>query len=418
MVHSPDSAGVLPVRMFHHWSARRGPGLQPSMTQAKLWAFVGVMVCQFALFEAGLRLKGGSEAAPAFQRLFMTDSRMGYRLKPRARTHFKTASFETDIAINSSGTRDEEIGPKGPDERRIVVLGDSLVLSVQVALEQTFCKRLEAGLNQDPALGPWRYRVINAGVQGYGPVEDWLFYEHVASVFDADVVLVALFVGNDAVEAADQSWRLQSAPAGRPSGRSAALAVRLRQLPTVAAAWLRRTVRRSMVLQIARLRVRSVTDRFLSGDPGIDRPLTAYLPGMSPDIAHGLAVTRDCVSRIAALAETRRAKTAVVLLPARFQVNDADFANLQSDVARRGETLVRDGATDRFKAALAGLPLPVMDALPPLFGAPGRSQTFFEDTVHLTPRGHQVVADALEQFLRQAQLVPSPRSSSVVNTGR
>ena len=388
------------------------------MTQAKLWAFVGVMVCQFVLFEAALRLKGGSEAAPAFQRLFMTDSRIGYRLKPGARTRFKTSSFETDIVINSSGTRDAEIGPKAPNEWRIVVLGDSLVLSVQVALEQTFCKRLEAALNRDPALGPWRYRVINAGVQGYGPVEDALFYEHVAVAFDADVVLVALFVGNDAVEAADQSWRLETAAAGGPSDRGAVWATPIRRLPTVAAAWVRRTVRRSMVLQIVRLRARSVTDRFLSGDPGIDRPLTAYLPTLPPDVARGLAVTRECVERIAALAGSHGAKTGVVLLPARFQVNDADFANLQRDVAQHGETLVRNGATERFKAALADLQIPVMDALPPLLGAPRPSQTFFEDTVHLTPRGHQIVADALGQFLRQSHLVPTPRSGAVVDAGR
>jgi hypothetical protein len=401
-------------------SARAGPGreLQASMTQAKLWAFVGVMVCQFAVFEAALRLKGGSEAAPSFQRLFMTDSRMGYRLKPGVRTRYKTASFETDITINSSGTRDDELGPKAANERRIVVLGDSLVLSVQVPLEQTFCKRLETRLNQDAAFAPYHYRVVNAGVQGYGPVEDWLFYKYVASRFDADVVLVALFVGNDAVEAADQSWRLQSAGAGGPPDSNGKRAMSLGEMRTVAGAWVRRTVRRSMVLQIARLRVRAVTDRFLSGDPGIARPLTTYVPAAPPDILRGLAVTRECVARIAALAGVGGAKTGVVLLPARFQVNDVDFSNLQRDAGQHGETLVRDGATHRFKSALADLRIPVFDALPPLFGVPARSQTFFEDTVHLTPRGHQVVAEALAQFLEQSQLVPTHRSSPVVTTGR
>jgi phospholipase/lecithinase/hemolysin len=43
---------------------------------------------------------------------------------------------------------------------------------------------------------------------------------------------------------------------------------------------------------------------------------------------------------------------------------------------------------------------------------------FFEDTVHLTPRGHQILADALAQFLRDSHLVSTPRSSPVVNTGR
>ncbi len=379
-------------------------------------AFVAVMVCQFGLFEGALRLKGGSEAAPAFQRLFMTDARIGYRLKPGARTRFKTASFETDIAINSSGTRDDEIGPKTPGERRIVVLGDSLVLSVQVPLEQVFTKRLEEALNRDPAFAPYHYRVINAGVQGYGPVEDWLFYDHVASAFDADLVLVALFVGNDAIEAADSAPRL-----GAEFAVPAAQVARPRAAPrqTGAGLWMRRIVRRSMVLQILRLRLMPILDRIRTPDTtGIERPLTVYLDKPTPEVTHGLQVTRECVRRIADLAATRNAKAAVVLLPARLQVNDADFAVLQGAVAPYGHTLVRNIATDRFKTALGDLGVPVMDALPPLFDVPRRSEMFFEDTMHLTPRGHQVLADGIERFLRGSHLLSAPRSSPVVNAGR
>lgn len=381
------------------------------LTHARLWAFVGIMACQFVLFEVALRIEGGSEAAPAFQRLFVQDGRMGYRLKPGAQTRFKTASFETDLAINSSGVRDDEIGPKRPDERRIVVLGDSLVLSVQVPLEQTFCKRLEDRLNHDPAFAGYHYRVIDAGVQGYGPVEEWLFYEHIASRLEPDLVLVGLFVGNDAIEAADQAWRLDADD--RPGAQAKASA------RAAALAWGQRTVRRSMVLQMLRVRLLLLTERLgLSGNRGLERPLTSYLPRPPQDVQRGLAVTRDCVTRIAALASARNARTAIVLLPARLQVNDTDFANLQEIVAQHGETLARNGATDRFKAALAGLPIPVMDALPPLFEAPRRRETFFEDTVHLTPRGHQIVADALARFLLESHLLPTPPCAPVVSMER
>ena len=38
----------------------------------------------FFVFEAGLRMYGGSEAAPAFQQLFMPDPATGHRLRPGA----------------------------------------------------------------------------------------------------------------------------------------------------------------------------------------------------------------------------------------------------------------------------------------------------------------------------------------------
>src|SRR6476620_7738036 len=118
-----------------------------------------IFAAQFALFEAGLRTWGSSEAAPAFQGLFVEDASTGYRLKPRARVRFTTAEFDTEIATNSLGLRDdEEIGPKGPNERRILLRGDSLVLSVQVPFKETFGELLERRLNATHS--PYTYRVI------------------------------------------------------------------------------------------------------------------------------------------------------------------------------------------------------------------------------------------------------------------
>src|SRR5213076_717740 len=133
------------------------------------------------------RAWGHSEAAPAFQALFMPDPVIGYRLRPTSRTRYATAEFDTEIAINAQGVRDEnDIGPKPANERRIVVLGDSLVLSVQVDRRKTFCQLLEDRLNKDG--GGIHYRVINAGVQGYGPVEERLFFREIARGFQPDLV--------------------------------------------------------------------------------------------------------------------------------------------------------------------------------------------------------------------------------------
>ena len=103
----------------------------------------------------------------------MQDDVIGYRLAPNQSVVYTTREFTTAIATNAQGVRDDAIGPKVPGERRVVVLGDSLVLAVQVPHEATFCARLEARLNRGAPAGV-RYRVINAGVQGYGPVEELL----------------------------------------------------------------------------------------------------------------------------------------------------------------------------------------------------------------------------------------------------
>ena len=359
-------------------------------------AFAIIMAIQFGVFEAAMRTWGSSEAAPGFQSLFTNDPVIGYRLKPGTRARFTTVEFDTEIAINGAGVRDDdEIGPKAPDERRILILGDSLVLSVQVPFRQTFGELLEQRLNAKPS--PYRYRVINGGVQGYGPVQELLFFRAIAPAVQPDLVIETIFVGNDAEEAVAFEYRLDEQP--RPS---------FDVLREGALTRLRRLVRRSMVLQVLRLRVMAATERFRGTLAPPEPPIQSYAANPAPRIAKGLAITRRVVDEIARDAEARGARTAVMLMPARFQVDDGDFGRLRDAVAQAGGELVRDAATRRFDEALASGPAPRFDALPALRSALPGPDVFFQRTVHLTPRGHEVVAGALEQFLRDSGLLTPP----------
>lgn len=361
--------------------------------------FALIVAIQFGLFEGGLRRWGSSEAAPAFQGLFANDPVIGYRLKPGARVRFSTAEFDTDIAINATGIRDdEEVGPKPANERRILILGDSLVLSVQVPFRQTFGELLEQRLNASSA--SIRYRVINGGVQGYGPVQELLFFRSILPAVRPDVVVAVLFVGNDAEDAVTSEALLDGAERPAPEVLREAAAVRLR-----------RFVRRSMVLQVLRLRAVAATARFTRAVGPPEPPLQSYAASPASRIARGLAITRRTVEEMEAAATAAGARTAVVLMPARFQVDDADYGRLREAVAQSGGELLRDGATARFASALESVPVPRFDALPSLRRALPGPDLFFQQTVHLTPRGHEVVAEALARFLRDSGLLgdqPAP----------
>ncbi|MEO6214027.1 MAG: hypothetical protein ABIP65_10405 [Vicinamibacterales bacterium] len=353
--------------------------------------FVAIVVLQFVVLEAGLRTWGSSEAAPSFQGLFTGDPLIGYRLQPGARIRFATSEFDTQIAVNNAGVRDnEEVGPKPPGEKRIVILGDSLVLSVQVPFEQTFGELLEQRLNASPrphAAGhAVQYRVINAGVQGYGPVEELLFFRRVVKPLEPDLVLTTVFVGNDAEEAVTSAPKL--------SERTAMTVLRESGITR-----LRRAVRRSMVLQVLRLRLVSATERLRDFKGPPEPQLQSYAASPVARIAEGLDIARSCIARIAAEAAADGARSGIVLMPARFQVDTPDYGRLREAVAQSGGELLRDAATDRFKAALSTLSLPMTDLLVPLRKAPSSPDLFFQKNVHLTPRGHVVVADHLALFV-------------------
>lgn len=356
-------------------------------------AFFLILAAQFALFEGGLRLFGGSEASTAFQDLFMQDPRTGYRPRPGAQTHYRTVEFATDLAINQQGVRDDDdIGPKAPNERRVVVLGDSLVFSVQVPFAVTFQEQLEVRLNQADPAHTWR--VINGGVQGYGPAQEWFLFDHVLAALEPDVVLISVFVGNDAIEAYDTAAWLE---AGRPATAADEQALNIA----------RRIVRSSMVLQLVRLRYDLLRSRLRSPAPA--RALLSYLESPPADVTEGLAIARDAFGRIAERARGIGARTALVLMPARFQTDDEDYGYLAEIVRQAGGTLVRQAATERFEAALEPMGLPILDLLPVLSRQPDRDGLFFRRNIHLTPRGHQVVGEALFDFFQTSGLAAAAR---------
>jgi lysophospholipase L1-like esterase len=357
----------------------------------RLALVAAIFAVQFAVFEAALRTWGSSEAAPAFQGLFEGDPVLGYRLKPGARVRFATDEFDTEIRVNSAGVRDDdEIGEKPLNEQRILILGDSLVLSVQVPFGQTFGELLERRLNSRGS--PLRFRVINGGVQGYGPVQELLLLRSLLPVVKPDLIIETLFVGNDIEDA------FSAAPLLEPRQRAIAEAARAAVITR-----LRRLVRSSMVLQVLRLRVLAATQRFTRTAGPPEAPLQSYAAHPAPRIAHGLAVIHRVVQQMQQQGGAAGARTAVMLMPARFQVNDEDYGHLRDAVTQSGGTLVRDAAGERIDQALRDIPVPRFDALPALRAA--GADAFFLRTVHLTPRGHEIVAEALDRFLRESRLV-------------
>jgi lysophospholipase L1-like esterase len=355
----------------------------------RILIFLAIFVAEFAILEAGFRLHQGWEAAPSFRSVFMDDPRIGVRPRPGARVTYTTTEFSTDLAINAQGVRDDEdIGPKAPDERRVLVLGDSYVFAIQVPLAETFCERLERRLNSaDPG---HRWRVINGGVQGYGSVDEALFYRFVGASLAPDVVLIHTFVGN--VGAADRGDWLES---GRPQTSSVEAGVTR----------LRRLQRESAVLQVARVRWDQLKSRLTT--PTTERPLMPFLADPPPSILEGLQISRRAFGSIASEASERGARTAVVLMPGRFQLIERDFRYMAETVSALGGRLERDAAARRAREALAPLGLPTLDLMPVLEAQPSPDTLFFKNNVHLTTRGHEVVADALFEFMEHAGLMAS-----------
>lgn len=98
----------------------------------------------------------------------------------------------TWVDTNSLGLRDAEIpAQKQPGELRILALGDSWTLGVEMRPEQTWVKRLEQRL-QEHHDGP--VTVINGGQNGFSYLQGYHLMRHLVPLYRPDLVLVGGYV--------------------------------------------------------------------------------------------------------------------------------------------------------------------------------------------------------------------------------
>jgi hypothetical protein len=150
------------------------------------------LIVALALAEVGLRIGGISY--PVFDAY---DHDRAIALKP-GKEGWYYGEGRAYLKINSLGYRDvEHTKQKPPGVFRIAVLGDSFTEARQVDIGATFWKRLEAHLQGRPEFSHHRIEVLNFGIGGYGPTQEFLTLKKHVLDFSPDLVILAFCPGND-----------------------------------------------------------------------------------------------------------------------------------------------------------------------------------------------------------------------------
>jgi lysophospholipase L1-like esterase len=123
--------------------------------------------------------------------LFVLDDELTYAMRPNFERVQETDEFSERVTTNRHGLRDDEIAPRGGFERRILVLGDSMVFGHGVGNRESFPNQLEAIFAESGR----RIDVINAGVKGYGTDNAHRFYTHRLEPLDLgiDLLIFAIY---------------------------------------------------------------------------------------------------------------------------------------------------------------------------------------------------------------------------------
>ena len=333
----------------------------------------------------------------------------------------RNPEFVARMKTNSLGLRDDEVVlPKPPGTFRILVVGDSFVQASQVSVGQPFTEVLERSLNASPPRPgrPERYDVVNAGVGGWGPAEEYLWLKNEGLRLQPDLVILQLYLGNDVSDSGckilgqdeykhkvcfyfDRDGRLyQDELRPRPAQPGDAVRTTLRNhtmlfnaLETGVFEKLEEGTRDSG----AASNWKSNMGVYAKSPPRREREEWDE----AWDVAGAL------VGEIKRESEAAGARFVLTAVPSVYQVYRDEWDQAVAANRLRPEQWDLERPNQRLGETASRLGASYLD-LGPAFRdeAPTAPRLFYHLDRHFTPAGHEVVARHVEAFLRGSGLVP------------
>jgi lysophospholipase L1-like esterase len=332
--------------------------------------------------EAAVRLVRPQAVMTVSRGLYAPDPPRRYRLQPGFRgTVSNRVEFDTRVSINREGLRGAEVGPKTPGVLRVLALGDSFTFGVGAREKDTFPVRLQEILRSRGV----RAEVLNAGAPGYGVPDEVAWFERWGRPLAPDVILVAVFVGNDLQDAA---------PGPKPAAVDGALV-----MPGETAGSLSRWLYyHSQLFVLLKNSSLGASLRRLLGRP---EPLETRQQREEFDlyakdnpaetVRQGAAATERAVAELAANAG--KSRVLAVIIPSLIQVDphrwQANLQRFELDPSRYD----RDRPNQIFQGIFARHGIPVLDLTTPFTGAIAQGgKIYYALDQHLTPVGYDLTA--------------------------
>jgi peptidoglycan/LPS O-acetylase OafA/YrhL len=353
--------------------------------RSRAWAasaLLGLML--FGSVELALRRYSPLETAvwgelPALE----THPTRVYGLRPNRVTHLRYNNYDYVVRTNSLGLPGPEVPIERPaaDTLRVLVIGDAFTMPEGVKSEDAYPALLEKSLAEKYA--PGRVEVINAGVTGYGPVEELAQLRELVPLLKPDLILYEFFINEFEEISLSPEDRLDGIGLGarRPSFIERA------QLPHHATA------------------LRWRLSEWATGRPASYRYAKALLafyeketsPHYSPET---LSLLESHLGQMKSIADQNRSRFVVCFVPGAVAVSKpSDIHYFPWDVELSDEhKFDMEKPLKNLKKVAGGLAIPVLDLTPRLKSHPIQP-VYFPGSWHWNPEGHRAVAASIASFL-------------------
>ena len=338
------------------------------------------LIVTLGMAEVAIRMVSPQQLVMIRPDLWMPVDTLGWQRRPNVDTEVNTGEGTVRVITDAEGFRVGSAGRKMANDS-ILLIGDSFMEALQVEYEESL-----AGLLEDSLLGPRGESVAvrNTGVGSWDPPHYRLLAQRRLAANAYDLVLVAVFLGNDVVRRTTDYF-----PPRAPTER-ASFSIPLSLSP---ADWIDGVARplndllevRSHLFVLAKNATEPIRIKLGLSAAYIPRSvLIANVDGPEWEITAG------SLASIAEVAGQKGVPTLFVLIPERYQVNVELFESHLASFGLDPSAVDLEQPNRRLLEELTARGLRVVDALPALRDLARRGQGPLYGSVdpHFSPEGH------------------------------
>jgi hypothetical protein len=320
--------------------------------------------------------------------MFRTDPDAGFRLQESYENEVRTPEFRTEVVTDAEGYRVAQgFAPSARATRKLLAIGDSFTFGVGVNAEDAFPERL------GDRLGP-AWWVRNGGVGGYGPLRSSRLLIRRQALWEPEVVVHALYLGNDLEDSNPETFLTRPqvrdgrmVSPGRPSLAKLRLFLRTRShLYSFLRDHLYGLYRRSGLAQRGQyLEPVGLAD----WPPVIERV--------------GWPAGKDAIVAVRDWARERNVRYLVVLVPAKYHVDDEAWREYRRAWRLPEASFDREHARREVLAFLERIGVASLDLTDALRDAAKRgARLYYPVDRHWTAQAHDVAAGLVARELSAA----------------
>lgn len=363
-------------------------------------AFLLTLLVAFLCVEVLVRI-----FAPQERGLFIADPYIRTIHKPNVETIRKTVEYESRMKTNSQGFVGEDFSlAKGENTYRIATLGDSFTEAFDVDLDKSYSSLLEKTL--DSASGELDYQVYNFGVSGSASTHELLTYKHYASVYQPDIVIWQIYLGNDLAD--DLLLRSNIESAGAPTieeARTGTLRAFLSNNFHSPRFFLRQLEKISAIRDVL-AKYNIISRQLDTYDAKRSYPFIYDVFNVGEDtiFTENFPLTCEFVEQFKDETTKNNSNLIVLLIPSKEEVIDEEWDKLLAQFPEmKGKTWNRLQPLERLRPCLEEKEVAYVDMYP-IFKEiidTGGERMYYSTDVHLNSYGHQLVAEALFKRIQE-----------------